>query len=337
MTKKFQVFISSTYIDLVKQRQAVTRATLKLGHIPVGMEMFNAGDETQWRIITRAIDECDFYAVIIAHRYGSKKRKKSYTQLEYEYAKKAGIPVMAFVIKDDAEWPAKYIDKSDSDVTPLNEFKKLAKKNKMAQFWENENDLESVFITSFVSEMKIHDRIGWVRADNLPSGEMGNELSRLSAENATMREKIKEILPLSKASSATYSKFIKKLKEQKIDIDIRYAGTHEWEHNCKRTLWQLFCYLSENLHVNNNETGSLSQTLATTLASPKKRADRQNSATYPLARNNVLAWFKQLEAVGLLSNIYLYGVPTEKWTITNEGRELYSFVLRKKILGSLKL
>jgi hypothetical protein len=30
-----------------------------MGHIPVGMAMFNAADEEQWQVVTRTIDQCD--------------------------------------------------------------------------------------------------------------------------------------------------------------------------------------------------------------------------------------------------------------------------------------
>jgi hypothetical protein len=48
MHVKYQVFISSTFKDLEEERRTVIEQVLNLGHIPVGMELFQAGDETQW-------------------------------------------------------------------------------------------------------------------------------------------------------------------------------------------------------------------------------------------------------------------------------------------------
>jgi hypothetical protein len=86
--KKLQVFISSTYTDLLEERQAAVQAVLTAGHIPAGMELFAAGDESQMDVIKRWIDESDVYLLILARRYGSIEPKsgKSYVQLEYEYA-----------------------------------------------------------------------------------------------------------------------------------------------------------------------------------------------------------------------------------------------------------
>lgn len=51
--KKLQVFISSTYIDLKDERQAAVESILDAGHIPAGMELFKAGDESQLKTINR--------------------------------------------------------------------------------------------------------------------------------------------------------------------------------------------------------------------------------------------------------------------------------------------
>ena len=69
--KKYQIFISSTYEDLKEERQAVLKAILNMKHFPIGMEMFNAGNDQQWKIITDTIDKTDYYVLILGKRYGS--------------------------------------------------------------------------------------------------------------------------------------------------------------------------------------------------------------------------------------------------------------------------
>lgn len=87
MEKRYQVFVSSTYQDLIPERIEVIQALLELDCIPCGMEYFPAADETQWDFIKKLIDESDYYIVVIAGKYGSvDETGKSYTQKEYEYA-----------------------------------------------------------------------------------------------------------------------------------------------------------------------------------------------------------------------------------------------------------
>src|SRR5215216_6268465 len=110
MASKYQIFVSSTFEDLIEERDAVIKAILEMGHIPVGMEMFSAADEEQWKIIARQIDTTDYYIVIVAHRYGSVTDEGvSYTEKEYDYAVKQRVPVLGFVIDKQANWNPQFV------------------------------------------------------------------------------------------------------------------------------------------------------------------------------------------------------------------------------------
>src|SRR5215212_6560884 len=101
--RKLQVFISSTFSDLREERQAAVEAILTAGHIPAGMELFAAGDESQMNVIKRWIDESDVYLLVLGGRYGSLEpnSQKSYIHLEYDYAVERGKPLFAVVIYED--------------------------------------------------------------------------------------------------------------------------------------------------------------------------------------------------------------------------------------------
>ena len=87
--RKFSIFISSTYEDLKKERQALVGVALENNLIPVGMEQFHAAPTSQWNVITKMINESDLYLLVIGGRYGSidKETGLSYTEKEYNYAK----------------------------------------------------------------------------------------------------------------------------------------------------------------------------------------------------------------------------------------------------------
>lgn len=101
--KKYQIFISSTFIDLIEERQAAVEAILKKGHIPAGMELFTAGDKSQWDVIKKWIDESDIYLLILGGRYGSIDNETglSYTEMEYNYALERKKPFFALSLSDD--------------------------------------------------------------------------------------------------------------------------------------------------------------------------------------------------------------------------------------------
>ncbi|MDR9828507.1 DUF4062 domain-containing protein [Vibrio sp. FNV 38] len=70
MDIKHQVFVSSTYKDLIEERKEVIHALLELDCIPAGMELFPATDEDAWSLIKEIIDNCDYYILIIGGKYG---------------------------------------------------------------------------------------------------------------------------------------------------------------------------------------------------------------------------------------------------------------------------
>lgn len=59
-----------------------------MNQFPIGMEIFSAADDDQWKIIREAIDSSDFHILIIGNRYGSIKETTgiSYTEKGFDYA-----------------------------------------------------------------------------------------------------------------------------------------------------------------------------------------------------------------------------------------------------------
>jgi hypothetical protein len=110
MWKKHQVFVCSTFKDLKEQRQDLFIELYRNGFIPMGMEGFVPGDQGQLDYIRERIDECDYFVIMVAHRFGTpspgSSSGESITEFEYGYAmSKGSIPVSRFVIDEAAPWP----------------------------------------------------------------------------------------------------------------------------------------------------------------------------------------------------------------------------------------
>ncbi len=204
MNPKYQVFISSTKLDLIPERAKVLESVLRLGHIPIGMEYFNAADDTQWKLIERRIEESDYYVVIVAHRYGSidEETGLSYTEKEYDYAKKLGIPTIAFVLDRSVSWPGgKDFREDDPKLNEgLNRFIDKIQK-KMRNSWLNKDDLATNVTLSLNELMTGTPRTGWIRADQAASPETAKELTLLSKENRELREEVTRLQESPKYSS----------------------------------------------------------------------------------------------------------------------------------------
>jgi predicted DNA binding CopG/RHH family protein len=168
MEKRYQVFISSTYADLQDERQEVIQALLELDCIPAGMELFPAASEDQWTLIKQVIDDCDYYMVIVAGRYGSMGPDGlSYTEMEYRYALDTEKPIIGFVHKDPGKLAANRTESSEHGKEKLDDFRSLVQK-KMCRFWESPSDLGSQVSRSLVKLIKTNPGVGWVRANLVP-------------------------------------------------------------------------------------------------------------------------------------------------------------------------
>jgi len=190
---KYQVFISSTYSDLIEERESIIKAILEMYHIPIGMEMFSAEDEDQWEIIRRTIEVSDYYILVLGLRYGSKTSDGiSFTQKEYEYALEKKIPILAFVMNDKVSLSK---DKRDDDLSEINIFRENVLKNsKMAQFWETKDELIRNVSISLMKQIMQKPGVGWVRGDRaIFEAALSKELTNLSKDNRALREKINDL------------------------------------------------------------------------------------------------------------------------------------------------
>ena len=75
--KRYQVFVSSTFLDLKEEREAVVSALLQVEAFPAGMELFPATDDDSWTLIKRVIDESDYYLLVVGGKYGSIHQRPS--------------------------------------------------------------------------------------------------------------------------------------------------------------------------------------------------------------------------------------------------------------------
>ena len=176
--RKFSIFISSTYEDLKKERQALLGVALENNFIPVGMEQFHAAPTSQWNIITKMIDECDFYLLVIGGRYGSIDEETgiSYTEKEYNYAKTKGMPVLV-LIKESSAITESEKDTGDDKyekMKRLDEFRERVKNDRnTVEFFTDINSLKYVTSPTFRNAINYAgDDAGWVRYQDVINEEV---------------------------------------------------------------------------------------------------------------------------------------------------------------------
>ena len=168
MSKKYQVFVSSTYKDLKEERLAVIQYLLKMGFIPVGMEQFPASHMSQMEYIKMMLDDCDYYLLILAGKYGSVAEDGvGFTEKEYDYAIANGIPVMSILIRDIDELPNKNCEETDEKRTLLNNFRKKVSAGKLVDFYTDIGTLTSAVGAALHRCVRDFPAKGWIRGESL--------------------------------------------------------------------------------------------------------------------------------------------------------------------------
>lgn len=222
MRKKYQVFVSSTYEDLIEERKRATQEIMKAGCIPAGMELFPAANDDQWRLIQNAIDESDFYVVISAGRYGTETKTPdgeiiSYTEMEFDYAIKTGKYIIGLLHSDIESLPAKYSEKSDEKRKRLDGFHRKIKDGREVSFWKTGDELSASLAHALYYAKENSSCPGWLRAENEPDS-----------------------LPLSNDSIDEYESKIKNLENQVSTLSKKNRRRGKGLSNLSRRLLQTF-------------------------------------------------------------------------------------------------
>lgn len=245
--RKLQVFLSSTYSDLVDERLAAMEAILAAGHIPAAMEQFTPGDEEAWEKITRWIDNSDCYILILGGRYGSIEPTsgKSYTQLEYEYALEQKKPFMSIVMNDavldrKVKEGRKHTDLTEQVEPQLYKDFKALVTTKHCAFWSDTKDIKSEIYRKLPDWYARDDLKGWVRAEEAASPEAMNELARLSRENDELRQRLSA--SAEKFDGLSFEEMVPMLRE-----DRRIGKVHvESGHNVLASFPNNHIFIHEN-------------------------------------------------------------------------------------------
>ncbi len=172
MDRKYQVFISSTYMDLNEVRMFAYMSILELGHIPVSLNMFDVQkDYTMEKYIAKYIDACEFVILIVGERYGSiSQTNKSYVEEEYIYSISKSKPVLCFL-------------KSNYEKVEDGKYQNFVMRilsNQVVVLWDDINDFKNKFVQN-ISRFLVgfSPSTYWIKTSKVIDGEKQNYLKGL--------------------------------------------------------------------------------------------------------------------------------------------------------------
>jgi Domain of unknown function (DUF4062) len=194
MNTRYQIFVSSTYSDLRKERESVINELTRIGYIAVGMEQFPATDEEQLEYIRLIIDESDYYVVIIRGKYGSLANDGiSFTEKECDYALETKKPVLAFLFKNPRQLRVEETDDDPEKTKKLNAFKKKLEERRIVKYWKDSSELVNDIKDSIHDSVRRRPGIGWIRGDQAFDPKVYKDLEDERRQNKELREKLDDI------------------------------------------------------------------------------------------------------------------------------------------------
>lgn len=162
MNKRYQIFISSTFNDLEKERMLLAQNILRKGYYPAGMEWFHGIDEEQFEYIKQVIDDSDYYVLILGGLYGTiTSDGRSYTEKEYDYAIEKGKKTILMIQQNPT-----ITEVSDERKILFSQFRKKVTDNRRFSFWNTKEELTSKFDANLDLTIKKFPMQGWVRCNS---------------------------------------------------------------------------------------------------------------------------------------------------------------------------
>ncbi len=182
--RAFSVFVSSTQLDLKEERAKVFKALLEDGHIPQAMEYFPSSSEVTINLINSFLDNCDILISISQARYGAiaPSSDVSFTELEWDYAKKRCIPCIPFIHNNIGKVEQ---GKCETDALMREKLERFQSKMRQqnVQGFSNPDELASLVKSAVNNEIRTNGLklTGWIRRDVPSSSQFPEGLWRLSS------------------------------------------------------------------------------------------------------------------------------------------------------------
>ena len=330
---KYHIFIGSTLDDVRSERKELLRIVMELGHIPVVADFLDDSARNAPKLLRKVIEECDYFIALVAHKYSDKDGDALPLVAEYSIASKAGIPVIALIIDEKARWKPVKKEKDAALIHKLNDFKAKLRGGP-CESWHNTPDMCQKAQALLGQELCINARPGWVRADRLIEPTVANELSRLSAENDSLRRRINLEDGLAVAKLRDQLKHdLKVLALNKVSLSFYYTSGENWENTRQFRYIRIFKLLVPELTVGKT-TADLSRFMGTVLNPDLEKIVRKDYPTPSNTIKKIMADFSLFRLVKCVNSEAPAG--DEIWEITEYGKELYSAYRMRQLEKVLK-
>lgn len=143
MTRNVRIFVSSTWLDLQPEREAVEKVLHRMKDTDfAGMEYFGSRPETTRETSLKQLEASDIYVGIFGQRYGS-----GITEAEYHRAIELGKPCLIYMKEETLPVPPKHKENDPSQSAKLENLHRELKSRHTISSFKNPDQLASQVVT----------------------------------------------------------------------------------------------------------------------------------------------------------------------------------------------
>jgi len=142
--QKFKIFVSSTPLDLQRERQAVEEALHRVRTASFsGMEYFGSRSGIPREVALEEVSRSDVYIGFFAHRYGyiDPESGLSMTELEYRKAREHDIPCLIYMLEKSVPVLPAHIEQEPEAIAKLKALKQDLMSKHAVSFFTNPDNL----------------------------------------------------------------------------------------------------------------------------------------------------------------------------------------------------
>ena len=213
MSKKYQIFLSSTFSDLTGERDAIVAAITGLGHFPVNMESFGAEYQTPWQVIEDKLSNSDYYILVLGDKYGTLDSDGvSFTEKEYDLAQRLRLPTIVYLRANEAIQALPFEARESLHREQLDRFRKRIAVHHFER-WNHKMDLVPRVYEGLTRLIVRYPRDGWIKS-NATSLAVFDTVEAKAAQGASVSDWIDRSKKTIAISGMTLTYLAKHLKKK---------------------------------------------------------------------------------------------------------------------------
>lgn len=244
LDRRYQVFISTSGLDMLPERMLVSQTLVGQGFFSWGLEQRTTLSSAFTR---RQIDDSDYFIVLLGSQYGELSVSGlSYLELEYQHARQHNKAILVLMHEAPEQRDAALQETGPERIEKFQHFRaQLQRNGHELIYYRSLHDLERRLRRKMTGMLVQYPAAGWVRA---------HEVERLETELQQLKAQLHKTKRLAPVMCEPQGAVVKVAMHEECVLDYRIhayeAGNFKVLHLQRKLTWaQLLLILGEHFTV----------------------------------------------------------------------------------------